>query len=341
MDKRALIFFLIFSFGLCYAGQEQKLDIVLEEIEEQKQEIDRIKSQQSDYSQKIDVYNKKLKNAQSRMDFLQGKYSGKSKEKRKLNKQILDLKESIKEIKILYLLSFTRLYEAEYIEEEPISSSVLSSLMRSSDKKVTQYSQKKTKLSQSTVSLNKQIKDLEQKRDKEQKNISFSRYVTSAVSKDMVASKKKEKEVSKKLAFLQEERDKLEKIIADLRLETQVTGYSYKFSAPYILWPAKGKIVENELRRSGLDICTQDNYCKAVDDGVVVDYKKIGNKICLIVDHRNGYISVYIYKGSTLAELRGKVKRGQNLAILQSEIIHFELRKDLKESVDPRLFFQN
>ncbi len=340
MDKRALIFFLIFGLGFGYAGQEQKLDIVLEEIKEQKQEIGRIKSQQSQYSQKMDVYSKKLKNAQSRMKYLQGKYSGKSEEKRKLSEQILDLKERIKEIKTLYLLSFTRLYEAEYIEEEPINSSVLSFLVRKSDQKVAQYSQKNVKLVNSEVSLNRQIKELEQKREKEQENISFSRYVTSAVSKNLAESKKKEKEVSKKLAFLQEERDKLEKIIADLKLEKQITGYSYKFTAPYILWPVKGKVVDNELIRSGLDICTQDKYCKAVDDGVVVDYKKIGNKKCLVVDHRNGYISLYVYKGNTLAELRGKVKRGQNLVELNSDIIHFELRKDSKESVDPRFFFE-
>ena len=189
------------------------------------------------------------------------------------------------------------------------------------------------------MSLNKQIREIEEKRRKEQKNISFSRYVTSAVSKNLAESKKKEKEVSKKLAFLQEERDKLEKIIANLKLERQISGYSYEFSTGNILWPVKGEIVENDLRRSGLDIKTHDDFCIAVDDGVVADYTRIGNKKCLVVDHRNGYISVYVYKGSTLAELRSKVKRGQNLARLHSDMIHFELRKDLKESVDPRSFF--
>jgi len=340
MDKRALIFCLLLGVSAGYAGQEQKLDMVLEEIEQQKHEIDKIRSQQGEYSQKIKVYDKKLKNAQSRMKYLQGKYSGKSKEKRALIQKIDGLKKNIKEIKDLYLLSFMRLYEAEYIEEEPINSSVLSSVVRASDKKVAQYSQKNLKLENNTVSLNRQIRALEKKRELEQKNISFSRYVTSAVSKNLVESKKKEKEVSKKLAFLQGERDKLEKIIANLKLERQVSGYSYEFTADYILWPAKGEVVENDLRRSGLDIKTSSKFCRAVDDGVVADYKRIGNKKCLVVDHRNGYISVYVYRGSTLAELRGQVKRGENLAELQSDLVHFELRKDLKESVDPRLFFR-
>ena len=255
-------------------------------------------------------------------------------------KQIDRLKSKIGEIKELYLLSFIRLYEAEYIEEEPINSSVLSSMVRASDQKVAQYSQKNLKLKNNTVSLNRQIRDLEQKRKKEQENITFSRYVTSAVSKDLAESKKKERQVSKKLAFLQEERDKLEKIIANLKLERQVSGYSYKFTASDILWPAKGEVVENDLRRSGLDIKTKSKYCRAVDDGVVAEYKRLGNKKCLVVDHRNGYISVYVYRGSTLAELRGQVKRGQNLAALQSDLLHFELRKNLKESVDPLLFFR-
>ena len=201
MGKRALIFCLFLGGWLAYAGQEQKLDMVLEEIEEQKHQIDKIRSEQGEYSKKIDVYSKKLKNAQSRMKYLQNKYSGKSKEKRELTKQIDRLKSKIGEIKELYLLSFIRLYEAEYIEEEPINSSVLSSMVRASDQKVAQYSQKNLKLKNNTVSLNRQIRDLEQKRKKEQENITFSRYVTSAVSKDLAESKKKERQVSKKLAF--------------------------------------------------------------------------------------------------------------------------------------------
>ncbi len=339
MDKRVVVVVFAFLFSFCFAGEEEKLDVLVKKIEARKREINEIKSEQTEYSHKITDYSKRLKNAKSRLTTLERKFSGKSKEKEKLKKQIAEVKKEIEDIHAMYTLAFIRLYEAEFIDEEPVNSQVLSYFVQSSSRKAEIYSERNIKLQNSTVSINRQIRELEKKKDKEVKNIKFSQYVTSAANKSLVDSKKKEKKISKELAFLQEEREKLERIIANLKLDKMRTGYSYKFSQSHILWPVRGEIVENDLRKSGLDISTKDKYCKAVDNGIVADYDKIGNKKCLIVDHRNGYISVYIYKGSTLAEMRSEVKRGQNLALLQSDLVHFELRKDRKNSVDPRGFF--
>ncbi len=339
MDKRIVILAFACCFSFCFAGEEQKLDVLVKKIEARKREINEIKSEQTEYSQKISDYGNRLKNAKSRLTVLEKRYSGKSKEKAKIKTEIEQVKKEIADINALYLLAFIRLYEAEYIDEEPMNSQVLSYFVQSSSNKVEMYNEKNLKLQNSTVDINRQIRELEEKKDKEVKNIKFSQYVTSVAGAFLVESRSKEKKISKELAFLQEERDKLEKIIANLKLDKMRTGYSYKFSQSNILWPVRGEIVDNDLRRSGLDISTKDKYCKAVDNGIVAEYDKIGNKKCLVVDHRNGYISVYVYKGNTLAELRSEVKRGQNLALLQSDLIHFELVKDKKISVNPRVFF--
>ena len=107
------------------------------------------------------------------------------------------------------------------------------------------------------------------------------------------------------------------------------------------LWPADTRL---------WNLCDQQwhryrrgrrNCRGAADDGEVVFADRFGGQGNLvIIDHKNGFFTVYAYNSSILVSVGAKVKRGQTIARRGSTgsatepSLHFELRKDGK-SINP------
>ena len=156
---------------------------------------------------------------------------------------------------------------------------------------------------------------------------------------------------------LRKDASALESLIAKLTESTDTETSSYKFSSRQIPWPVKGKVIRSygeetksygtSVVNNGIDIAepegTTDN---AFESGEVFFADRYGGQgKLLIIDHKNGFFTVYAYNKELLVSKGQKVSKGTAIAksgmtgsALQPSL-HFELRKDGK-SVDPLRYLE-
>lgn len=116
------------------------------------------------------------------------------------------------------------------------------------------------------------------------------------------------------------------------------------------IWPVQGKAVSffgfyKGRRRNGIEIaCRPLTPVNASEKGVVVSagiIRGYGNMI--IVDHRNGFHTIYGYNERNLASRGEEVEKGEQIAIAGSTgrtdipSLYFEIRKG-SDAVDPFVY---
>jgi len=157
-----------------------------------------------------------------------------------------------------------------------------------------------------------------------------------------------QKQLQDQIAKLKKDAAQLESLIAQLAAQTAREPASYQFSAKKIPWPLRGRIIRSfgeETRAygtsvvsNGIDIAVPEwTNVVAVDDGEVVFSGVYGGQGKLvIIDHKNGFFTVYAYNNELLVSNGNKVKKGQVIAksgmtgSAAEPSLHFELRRDGK-----------
>ncbi|PID28905.1 MAG: hypothetical protein CSB55_02235 [Candidatus Cloacimonadota bacterium] len=170
---------------------------------------------------------------------------------------------------------------------------------------------------------------------------------------------KLEKQYLKEKKQLEQNSKELADLIANLKLNyTEEFEDAYKFSSEKLDWPLTGKIIRDygkysnsnyriSLENNGINIEAQDGQpVKAVDEGIVAfagRFKAFGKLI--IIDHQNGFHSVYAHNSRLLVTKGNKIKKNQKIALAGSSgsaetpQLHFEMRKKGK-SVDPKPYLK-
>ncbi len=185
--------------------------------------------------------------------------------------------------------------------------------------------------------------------------LKVSKRVKNLVSEVKTLEQKKRTEEIK-IKELEESLSQLQDLITKLEKEASKANRSYKFDKEHLSWPLKGKIIaeyglqKNPLHgtttlNNGIEIQAEvGSEVKAVAGGVVVfaeDYMRLGNVV--VVDHKNGYMTVYSYNSSLLTQKGEELKEGDIVALSGEKprsgeaCLHFEIRKDGKP-VDPFKF---
>lgn len=200
--------------------------------------------------------------------------------------------------------------------------------------------------------------------DQELKNREYGKVATAA-RKEAETSKRYDREVknlqtqSQKLTQeqkrlqdqitkLKKDAAQLESLIAQLAAQTGREPASYRFTAQKIAWPLRGKIIRafgEETRAygtsvvsNGIEIAAPEwtNVVAADDGNVVFSGSYGGQGKLVIIDHNNGFFTVYAYNNEILVARDAKVKKGQVIAksgmtgSATQPSLHFELRKDGK-----------
>ena len=102
------------------------------------------------------------------------------------------------------------------------------------------------------------------------------------------------------------------------------------------MWPVKGKVIRYFTNNNGIDIQTQPGeHVKATREGRVVfaDYLN-GYGQTIILDHSDGFHSVYAKNAELLVKLGDRVKKNAEISQVgistnSSSYLHFEIRKNL------------
>ncbi len=139
-------------------------------------------------------------------------------------------------------------------------------------------------------------------------------------------------------------------LIARLQKKTPFRpAYSYQFTYDKLIWPVQGRIIRSygeyqvetkrvTLHNDGIDIAVDiGTEVKCIDKGVVVySSRNGGSGRVVIVDHQNGYYSVYSHNDHLLVSLGDTVEKGTVLAksgqsgLVDEPCLHFEIRRDGK-----------
>jgi len=145
---------------------------------------------------------------------------------------------------------------------------------------------------------------------------------------------------------LKKDAAELETLVAKLAAQSPRAQNTYQFSGRKIPWPVHGRILRDfgeesrgnntSVINNGIDIAVPEGTSViAVDDGEVVFSDRYGGQgKLIIIDHKNGFFSVYAYNSALLVSRGASVVKGQTIAKSGSTgsaiqpSLHFELRKD-------------
>lgn len=175
----------------------------------------------------------------------------------------------------------------------------------------------------------------------------------------LVSLERESKTRAATLSRMRNEKQQLERLVE--RLSKATEGLAYDPKAPFVQargrlgWPAAGKIIVNYgatvagLGRSdGIDIDTDRGApVKAVHEGRVIfaDWLSLRGQL-LIIDHGNGFWSVYGHLGEIFKETGERVSGGETIASAgdsggrKRPGLYFEIRRN-KSPVDPRGWFRS
>ncbi len=157
---------------------------------------------------------------------------------------------------------------------------------------------------------------------------------------------KEKRSYEQQVTKLKKDAAELEQLVAQLTAKAGKRDNSYEFSGNRIPWPVRGTIIRRfgqeskgnntSIINNGIDIAVPENTSvKSVEAGEVVFADRYGGQgKLIIIDHKNGFFSVYAYnnqimvsKGSTVSKGQTIAKSGQTGSASQPSL-HFELRKD-------------
>ena len=295
----------------------------------------------------------------------------KEQQKKEAEKKVQNLKESEKSTKSIldgtvddlksttaYLHYLTRLcekelnsliiahYQSEIFPEKRLECRFLASLVAQTTNKINTVSGKKQSLESRQKKVNREYEDLVWTRivtDKKKKEyttqISSLQTNMSQLEKDKTAALNRKKQ-------LEEEATALNELITRLQTEIISEDFSYQFSTPRLIWPVKGRIIRPfgeqksteykvSTRNNGIDIeAAEGTSVQAVDDGVVAYaewYTGAGKLV--IIDHKNGFYTLYSHNSSLLVSKGEQIKKSQIIALsgktgsVEEPCLHFEIRK--------------
>ena len=177
------------------------------------------------------------------------------------------------------------------------------------------------------------------------------------LSQQATILEKERQTYEQQISKLKKDAAELETLIAKLAAETDRALNTYQFSTLRIPWPVRGQIIRDfgeEYRgnntsviSNGIDIAVPENTAvKVVDDGEVVFSDRYGGQgKLIIVDHKNGFFSVYAYNNELLVSRGETVTKGQTIArsgrtgSAAQASLHFEIRRDGR-AVDPLIYLE-
>ncbi len=157
---------------------------------------------------------------------------------------------------------------------------------------------------------------------------------------------KEEQKLLNQINQLKKDSASLESLISQLMAKAGKEPSSYQFTGKKISWPLRGKIIRSfgqETRSYGTSVvskgieiaATEGTKVVAADDGEVIFSDRYGGQgKMIIIDHKNGFFTLYAYCSELLVGRGTKVKRGQSIAksgmtgSATQASLHFELRKD-------------
>lgn len=367
--KRIIVLTIIcLIFTISYS---QNLDEKKEHLEELKDQIetqteiikktaqDKIKTEKDrdKFEDKKKDADSKIKKLQKTQDVAKREVERNKEDLNKTGKKLSQTKTKSEIFDFLCELEFNKLFKAHFKEifssDYEIDSKLLSSLILQTANEKKEYDKQFSKLDR----IKKKLEKKQKKDEKFYLDVKWSKTVTQKKKKQYsqkvddlerdIVMLQKEKEAAEKWKFeLEREAKALDDLIAKLQAEIVVPDYSFQFSTPRLIWPVKGEILKyfGEQKSSAYNVTIFNNGIDikvakgaevvCVEDGVVAFAERYGNSgKMVIIDHKNGFFSLYSHNSALLVSKGDSVSKNQVIALsgstglVEQPVLHFELRK--------------
>jgi murein DD-endopeptidase MepM/ murein hydrolase activator NlpD len=366
MKNLIVLILLIFTASSLFSqdldNKKKQLEELKEEIQKQsdiieqkeKEKIKTIGSLQTAQKKKKDVDNKILKLNTSEKEA-----------KQKLTETISRIDNANAALVNLYLLceeEYKDLFQLHYTNNAAIDTEIekqfLADLLSYTIDEIYSVQQAKNSLE-----LDKQDKKVKYDNvivDKKQTQKQKKQYETEIVYiKDDISRLESEKAALLEMKQqLEQEAAALDELIVRLQADLTADYFSYEFSEEKLNWPVQGKIIRNfgeqksdkykvTLQNNGIDIAVQEGTpVHSIDAGVVAfaEWYRGSGKL-VIINHQNGYYSLYSHNSNLLVSKGDRVEKDQEIAFsgktgtTDEACLHFEIRKH-GDPVDPLDFLK-
>lgn len=277
------------------------------------------------------------------------------------SQRVKNNEEKIADLKQLANHEFLRLFyidvQDRYIAKASKDKYFLSMLVSITTKSITDLSEYHKLLIQTQELRRNEFYRVRSSRTKEvKKSEQFVKKIQS-LSQQATKLEKEKQSYEQQISKLRKDAAELESLIAKLAAQSSKVQHSYQFSQKKIPWPVKGRIIREfgeeykgnntSIINNGIDIAVPEgSNVISVDDGEVIFSDRYGGQgKLIIIDHKNGFFSVYAYNNELLVSKGTIVKKGQVIAksgqtgSASQPSLHFELRKDGK-AVNPLNYFE-
>ena len=354
----------IISYSQNLDEKKEHLEELKEQIENQTEIIKKTEQDKIKTEKDRDKFEDKKKDADSKIKKLQ-KTQNKAKREVERNKTYLNRTgEKLSQNKtkseifdFLCELEFNKLYESHYkgmiSPEYEIDSKLISALILQTTKEKVEYDKQISKFDRIKTNLEKKQKKDEKyyldvkwsKTVTQKKKKQYSQKVSELESNIVMLQKEKEAAAKWKIE-LEQEAKALDDLIAKLQAEIVAPDYSFQFSTPKLIWPVQGEILKyfGEQKSSSYNVTIFNNGIDigvdkgaevvCVEEGVVAFAERYGNSgKMVIIDHKNGFFSLYSHNSVLLVSKGDNVNKNQVIALsgstglVEKPILHFEIRK--------------
>jgi len=267
-----------------------------------------------------------------------------------ISERVQSNEEKIEEMKILGNNEFLRLFyidmQDKYVVKATKDKYLLSMLISLTVKGINDLTGYHRQLVQTQEERRSEYLNVKYTRVKEVKKSQQYQKKITTLTQQATKLEKEKQSYEQQVTKLKKDATELETLINRLTANTDRKKNNYKFSGKTIPWPVRGTILREfgeesrgnntSVINNGIDIgVAEGTGVKAADDGEVVFSDRYGGQgKLIIIDHKNGFFSVYAYNRDLLVAKGSTVKKGQVIAksgrtgSATQPSLHFELRKD-------------
>jgi len=347
---------------------EKQIQNLQASIDKNNKEINKLKSEEKSTSQQLSITKKSIQNSKSLIDAYNRKINLYSLQLNNLraaveknNKKILSIKNSYKSRSINiykkkdsnlnnFILSANNITQAIYRIKyynviSDINKEVLTKINRTqlyNEKKKNEINQLLNNVDDDKNSKEKELISLDQKEQYQKKLLQKLKQEKNAITSE-IQQKKSQIEALEKLRnqiLDQKQQYDTEQLIQLKRIKANIKEFKGN-----LIWPVDGKIVKDfgpqwnpklntTLYNPGIDIAANPTTSvRSVFDGLVTTITFIsGYGTTVIIDHDNGYFTVFTHLDNLLVSKNMLVKEGQKIGFISqdSKVVHFEIWGDNK-----------
>ena len=347
---------------------EKQIQNLQASIDKNNKEINKLKSEEKSTSQQLSITKKSIQNSKSLIDAYNRKINLYSLQLNNLraaveknNKKILSIKNSYKSRSINiykkkdsnlnnFILSANNITQAIYRIKyynviSDINKEVLTKINRTqlyNEKKKNEINQLLNNVDDDKNSKEKELISLDQKEQYQKKLLQKLKQEKNAITSE-IQQQKSQIEALEKLRnqiLDQKQQYDTEQLIQLKRIKANIKEFKGN-----LIWPVDGKIVKDfgpqwnpklntTLYNPGIDIAANPTTSvRSVFDGLVTTITFIsGYGTTVIIDHDNGYFTVFTHLDNLLVSKNMLVKEGQKIGFISqdSKVVHFEIWGDNK-----------